>query len=521
MKEIKNIMNAYSELAFFPSQAQSDAYNMTFLKSTKSKKSDILVAYFRPVMENSVTKFCCFIYHLVNNEMYVKPLFKCINFVYLPTSDIVCLDALYDEIAMDHIVGVGFVKDDGTSYFNIYGSGSQEKLSECCLSFSELTHVPMQAAHTYYLSAATGELQWAFILSHGNVCRPPCTSVSLQSATEPGDRLPFRVFAQLCDAPCKSISMTMAGNSNVIQRSRHTSTSSSDVSQRNAPTQNFVNNAYGAMDTASVQQLFPEFAYVPKITVLYMDFVIVGKDPLIRLSAFGGENGWIGAGMVNISTSTLIKFHSFTHDSPITCVKLFQLHPSPEDSNDEFQCLDKSITDCSAGHTNVDRPPIEKSPDSYSLLVCSGFEPAVVYMDVFRLNALGLANQFILPQSANFDHVNCACVGDLDFDGTTELMIGTFGQMLLVYKWIEAQDAEFSLDETDIANGQFELVHNRKLVGPVHSLSCSHDLLGDGTRCVAALTSQGLQVLQCSPAVICETLLERLDLLKQLEKPPA
>lgn len=41
-----------------------------------------------------------------------------------------------------------------------------------------------------------------------------------------------------------------------------------------------------------------------------------------------------------------------------------------------------------------------------------------------------------LPQSADFDHVNCACVADLDFDGMPEIVVGTFGQQLLFYKWL-------------------------------------------------------------------------------------
>lgn len=44
-------------------------------------------------------------------------------------------------------------------------------------------------------------------------------------------------------------------------------------------------------------------------------------------------------------------------------------------------------------------------------------------------------SRLVLPQSADYDHVNCACVADLDFDGIAEIVVGTFGQQLLFYDW--------------------------------------------------------------------------------------
>lgn len=45
-----------------------------------------------------------------------------------------------------------------------------------------------------------------------------------------------------------------------------------------------------------------------------------------------------------------------------------------------------------------------------------------------------LAHRDVLSGSAEYDHVNCACVGDLDCDGQSEIVIGTFGSRLLFYK---------------------------------------------------------------------------------------
>ena len=44
------------------------------------------------------------------------------------------------------------------------------------------------------------------------------------------------------------------------------------------------------------------------------------------------------------------------------------------------------------------------------------------------------------------------------------------------------------------------LVHQKRMVGAIHSLECGEgcDFLGDGTHCLAVLTSLGLHLLQCA-----------------------
>lgn len=61
--------------------------------------------------------------------------------------------------------------------------------------------------------------------------------------------------------------------------------------------------------------------------------------------------------------------------------------------------------------------------------------------DITREGKLSAGSRLVLPQSADFDHVNCACVADLDFDGLPEIVVGTFGQQLLFYKWISQPDS--------------------------------------------------------------------------------
>ena len=43
-------------------------------------------------------------------------------------------------------------------------------------------------------------------------------------------------------------------------------------------------------------------------------------------------------------------------------------------------------------------------------------------------------------RSDDYDVTTCAAVTDVDFDGEKEIVLGTFGQELLVYKLIEKYD---------------------------------------------------------------------------------
>nr|CDS27712.1 kaptin [Hymenolepis microstoma] len=174
---------------------------------------------------------------------------------------------------------------------------------------------------------------------------------------------------------------------------------------------------FGLIDSNTTYNLFPELRNLPSKVVTYMDFFLLDDDEKkYRLSAFGTLDGWVGVGLVDMTESELKVFYSVSHDSMITKLKFFR------------QFNQNSTL-----------------PADISLLVCSGLEPAVVYRCPFDDNQegkLSIGSRLILPQSADFDHVNCACVTDLDFDGQPEIIIGTFGQRLLFYKWISQPDSE-------------------------------------------------------------------------------
>ncbi|KAF5395534.1 hypothetical protein PHET_11837 [Paragonimus heterotremus] len=106
------------EALYFPSQAQSNAYNLTFVKSSTPAensfpavlKYDLLVAYYRPVADSVTTKECFMLYRFSSDSHGVNTTVKSLDFVYLPGDcNIACINALQDSLTGEYIVGIGFV----------------------------------------------------------------------------------------------------------------------------------------------------------------------------------------------------------------------------------------------------------------------------------------------------------------------------------------------------------------------------------------------------------------------------
>ncbi|KAG7516470.1 hypothetical protein JOB18_032331 [Solea senegalensis] len=220
-----------------------------------------------------------------------------------------------------------------------------------------------------------------------------------------------------------------------------------------------------------VERLFPELQQLPS-NVLWLDVLNLAGGR--RLSAFGCQNGCVGLALVNQTGPEVLQSWRVQFDSPISTVLLFPLSCHAEPS-----------------HANRDTS-VEK--ESYNLLVTSTIEMAVVYRDV---QEFGLSRSACLSESHHCDAVLCALVIDLDFDGQKEVLLGTYGQELLCYKF------------TPAGSGQFQLQWRRSFTSPLLSVIYL-DLTGDGLRELAVLTLKGLHILQHSLTCTADLVLERI-----------
>ncbi|XP_043854799.1 KICSTOR complex protein kaptin isoform X2 [Dromiciops gliroides] len=224
-----------------------------------------------------------------------------------------------------------------------------------------------------------------------------------------------------------------------------------------------------------VENLFPELTDLSSSVLWLHVSNIPGSGR--RLTAFGCQSGYVRVAHVDQTSRTVLQTWPIQQDGPISRVVVFSLWPPTG----------------AAQHTGEEAQGLPARPEEYGVLVTSMMEPAVVYRNVL---AHGLQDQLLLPGSDQFDSVLCGLVTDVDLDGKPEILLGTYGQELLCYKFCEA-------------DGRFRLLWHRSFASPL--LAMEHvDLTGDGLRELAVVSLKGLHILQHSLTQASRLVLTRL-----------
>ncbi|XP_044778199.1 KICSTOR complex protein kaptin isoform X2 [Neomonachus schauinslandi] len=222
-----------------------------------------------------------------------------------------------------------------------------------------------------------------------------------------------------------------------------------------------------------VENLFPELTNLTS-SVLWLDVHNLPGTSR-RLSALGCQSGYVRVAHVDQRSQEVLQTWTILQDGPISRVIVFSL---------------------SAPEETVDRPQREE----YGVLVASMLEPAVVYRDLL---SRGLEDQLLLPGSDQFDSVLCGLVTDVDLDGWPEVLVATYGQELLCYKYF---GPESGLPEPERG---FRLLWRRGFSSPL--LAMAHvDLTGDGLQELAVVSLKGVHILQHSLVQASELVLTRL-----------
>lgn len=81
--------------------------------------------------------------------------------------------------------------------------------------------------------------------------------------------------------------------------------------------------------------------------------------------------------------------------------------------------------------TLIFQPRSHGQTDELHLVVTCAIEQAIVYRSI-KTNGLSVSKP--LPLSGNFDSVLCSHVMDVDWDGEKEILIGTYGRQVIIYK---------------------------------------------------------------------------------------
>ncbi|XP_035229112.1 KICSTOR complex protein kaptin-like isoform X2 [Stegodyphus dumicola] len=222
---------------------------------------------------------------------------------------------------------------------------------------------------------------------------------------------------------------------------------------------------------------FPEFEDLTSV-VMWMDFITTTET---RLTAFGCKDGSVIVTYLNLMPEVRIQSSwKIQHDGPISFAKLFQ---------------DSVNSSSQGGDMNM---------DSVNLFVGNTLEVSVVYRDILK-NGLDLSSQYFLPNSNKYDCATCGLIADIDMDGKNDLLLGTYGQQLLVYKWKEG---------TKDKKGSYTLFHQQLFPNPLLAMNYV-DITGDGLKELLILTTKGLHILQHDLEKATELCIQRMKCLLQ------
>lgn len=250
-----------------------------------------------------------------------------------------------------------------------------------------------------------------------------------------------------------------------------------------------------------ISELFPELEKLPSIA-LTID--IVHFEALdTRFTVIGCEGAEILLFYVDAKKKEVISTWNTCHDGAISSVCLFATEsvvPIPD------------ILLSSEGPLQKEGYSVQ--PTEYNVLVTSTLEQAVVYRNI---KIKGFQDQHALPDSDRYDCTLCSCVADLDMDGYNEIVLGTYGQELLVYKYNPGVVAPSRPSRLVKHEGRYDLVWQRSFANPIQSI-CYMDITGDGLNELVLLSLKGLHILQHSLPEVAELCEERLaEMLLKLQ----
>ncbi|XP_039281578.1 KICSTOR complex protein kaptin-like [Nilaparvata lugens] len=207
-----------------------------------------------------------------------------------------------------------------------------------------------------------------------------------------------------------------------------------------------------------------------------------------RITAFGCECGHMQISVVDTVQSTILSSHVTQFEGSVSRVQLFNLC-----NYVNLPALDL-ISD-------KHRKQETKDEMAINVVVTSTLQLSAVFMDIVNQ---GLNVRCNLEGSDKYDSVLCSCLADVDMDGEVEIIIGTYAQELLMYKY-----------EAD----KWELKSRRSLELPIQSLLYV-DVTGDGMRELIVLTLGGLHVMQHNQDLVYDKLQNRLKQLFKNEELP-
>lgn len=250
--------------------------------------------------------------------------------------------------------------------------------------------------------------------------------------------------------------------------------------------------SFQSFNEIPIEDCFPELKNLPGI-VLNMDIMNLENQDMSkieRLVALGFEDGSIALyqSVLSISRSKyqLIRRSTFDEYSTIIpSVKLFR-------TSSHYKSQLSKVTPDIHQHS-------DQKMSAVNLLAVSSTNPSLIFKNVIKD---GLDTKYPLVGSQRFDCSVASAVGDINFDGFEEILIGTHGRELLTYEY-------------DKSSELYQLKQTQELNHSIFAISIL-DLTKDAMKDVAIMLVSGILLMQASVEDALTTCRRRVDRLMSL-----
>ncbi|KAF9426041.1 hypothetical protein BGZ76_002955 [Entomortierella beljakovae] len=315
-------------------------------------------------------------------------------------------------------------------------------------------------------------------------------------------------------------------------------------------------------------RIFAERSVVSDISILstfpYCEYCVLSlviKDYLeCRVVAAGTQNGTLNISIIPRDSKTLkldrnsAKNHSVVLFAPITTLTFFTSRTKPErrkepkQEKEEEKCKPLETTDLKY-EKMTDRSEHNKENDNrIHLLVTCAIEQVWVYSDI---NKHGLARRSDLAECSYHDSILTAYIMDADWDGFNEIMIGTYGRQLMVFKELPEGQTPFPPRNNNMSDSyshlpshfhsydnsndqpisddnsfytslhqpipQWSMTWNRRFASPVYGIS-SADLNDDGLEELVITSLNGVSIFLPDPLTAKRRLAQAVDRMREIEQ---
>lgn len=209
---------------------------------------------------------------------------------------------------------------------------------------------------------------------------------------------------------------------------------------------------------------FSEFANLTHF-VMWFDIKYI-KDLSRRITAIGYDASIYEIYSMDTSTNTVLHMISEVVLQVVSRVEFFSLKP---------QDVEIATDNLQEGTTELVND-VEVTGEDIHLLVCLGMSPSVVYMNVDK----DFHNVQNLEESESNDITLCACIGDVNFDGCNEIILGNYGRKFMFYQ---------------LTKDGWELLSQMNAPDAVYGMIYS-DIIGDGVDELIVSSGAGIHVFQ-------------------------